>query len=232
MIVIMKIFLRAKTGASIRSSVASAGAIERTARGWLATIAIIGLLLGSQGCGDFFTDPELTSITLSPTSPLLAIGNTQQLTATGNFDDDSTSDVTRSVTWTTSDNAIAQVNTEGLVTGVAAGTATITATSNSITGTATVTVTAATVQSIAVTPSTSTITSGQTQAFTATATLTDSTTLNLTNSVTWRSSDTNVATISSSGIATAQTVTSTVTTNITATSGNVTSNAAVLTVNP
>jgi trimeric autotransporter adhesin len=57
--------------------------------------------------------------------------------------------------------------------------------------------------------------------------LTDGTTTDVADEVTWNSSNTSVATIGSSGLATAQ---ATGTTNITAISGSITSNPAVLNV--
>ena len=62
---------------------------------------------------------------------------------------------------------------------------------------------APTVSSIAVTPATSTISTGATQSFTATATYSNGSTQNLTSQVAWTSSSTSVATINSTGLATA-----------------------------
>lgn len=82
--------------------------------------------------------------------------------------------------------------------------------------------------SIAVTPATATIRPGGTQQYTATGTFSDGTTHNISSLVTWHSSDTTVATISATGLATGV---APGTTNITATFVSVTSNAAVLHVN-
>ncbi len=73
--------------------------------------------------------------------------------------------------------------------------------------------------SIAVTPATSTISTGTTQAFTATGTYSNGSTQNLTSQVAWTSSSTSVATISSAGLATAGNAGST---TISATLGTVT----------
>ncbi len=62
---------------------------------------------------------------------------------------------------------------------------------------------AATLQSIAVTPANTSLATGQTEQFAATGTLSNDTTENLTNQVTWSSSDTTWATINSTGLATA-----------------------------
>jgi len=85
----------------------------------------------------------LTSIAITPSSFTLAKGNSQQLTATGTFNDSgviSTFDITTQVSWTSSDKTIARPNKAGSVKASKAGTATITATSGNVQGTATVTV--------------------------------------------------------------------------------------------
>jgi trimeric autotransporter adhesin len=196
---------------------------------FLSIILSTTLLLSS--C-NFFGNSTLTSITITPETPSVAVGATQQMVATGTYSDGSTSNISSSVTWTSSDVETATVGSTGLVTGVAAGTASITAASGSISGTTTVSVTYANLKSIEVTPTTASITSGESQQFVATATLDDGSTVAITDAVTWTSSNTSVATISSSGLATGQSLASSSGTSITATSGSITSNSATLTVNP
>jgi len=104
----------------------------------------------------------------------------------------------------------------------------VTATSVTISGSTSLTVTVADLRSIAISPTNASITSDQTKQFTAIGTLDDGTTVDITDAVTWKSADTSVATIDSSGLATAQ---GTGTTHITATSGSITSNTSSLTVN-
>lgn len=66
----------------------------------------------------------VTGVSVSPTSPSLNVGATQQLTATV-----APSNATNKiVTWSTSNPAVATVNSAGLVNAIAAGTATITVT--------------------------------------------------------------------------------------------------------
>jgi uncharacterized protein YjdB len=139
---------------------------------------------------------------VTPTNPSLAINSTLHLIATGTYSDSSTGDFTSSATWTSSDSTIATVSSAGVVTGVAPGTAKITATSSGVSGSTDVTVTPATLQSIAVTPANPSIAKGTTQQFTATGTYSDNSTQDLTTQVTWASSTTSVATISSGGLAT------------------------------
>jgi hypothetical protein len=86
----------------------------------------------------------------------------------------------------------------------------------------------ASLSSIAVTPANQTITVGDTEIYTATGTYSDSTTRNLTSNVTWTSSDSSVATINASGVATGLAPTST---TIGATYGDV-QGSTTLTVSP
>jgi hypothetical protein len=85
--------------------------------------------------------PTLSSIQESPSGAPVQVGNTQQFTATGTFSDGSTKDISYSVSWKSSDTAVATINSTGLVTAAALGNSTITATSGSITSTGAVIVT-------------------------------------------------------------------------------------------
>ena len=192
---------------------------------------ILPITLLLSGC-NFFGNSTLTSIAVTPETPSVAIGATQQMVATGTYNDGSTKNISSSATWTSADTDTATVSSTGLGTGVAAGTASVTAASGSISGATTVSVTYANLKSIEVTPTTASITSGETQQFVATATLEDGSTVVITDAATWTSSNASVATMSSSGLATGQSLTSSSATYITATSGSITSNTAVLTVNP
>ena len=84
----------------------------------------------------------VATVTVSPDTLTLSIGATQQLTATTR-DADGNVLTGRSISWSTSDAAIATVSASGVVAAVAAGAATITATSEGQTGTAAITVVSA-----------------------------------------------------------------------------------------
>jgi murein DD-endopeptidase MepM/ murein hydrolase activator NlpD len=148
------------------------------------------------------TPAALVSIAVTPTTPSVAEGNTIQFTATGTFSDGSTQNMTDSVTWASS-NAAATVNSAGLAKGVTAGqSATISATEGSISGSTSLSVTLAVLVSIAVTPVGPSIGPGNTQQFTGTGKFSNGSTQDLTDSVTWASSNTSAATISATGLAT------------------------------
>lgn len=81
-----------------------------------------------------------TSITVAPASATVAPGGTQQLTAT----DQTGTNITSTVTWSSSDTSQATVTNTGLVTVLStatpSGTVTITGTLGSLTGTCTITI--------------------------------------------------------------------------------------------
>ena len=167
----------------------------------------------------------LQSIAVTPASPSIAAGATQQFTATGTYSDNSTKNITTSVTWKSSNTAFATIGAAtGLATSVAAGTTQITATQGSVTSpndALTVTASTATLQSIAVTPASPSVGIGNTVQFTATGTYSDNSTKNITSSVTWASSNPLFATIASTtGLATGVALG---TTEVTATLGSVVS---------
>ncbi|PYX13345.1 MAG: ATP-dependent DNA ligase, partial [Acidobacteria bacterium] len=145
---------------------------------------------------------NLTGITLSPAAASVPVNTTQQFTATGNYSDGSSRDLTALVTWGSSSTAVATVDANGLVTAVAAGSTNISATLGSISNSTSLTVTAPTISSISVTPVGLTLGIGINQQYTATATYSDGSSQDLVNGVTWTSSTTSVATVNNSGLVT------------------------------
>lgn len=181
------------------------------------------------------TNMALTSITINPPTQSVAKGVPATFTATGNI-----GDVSGSVTWASSDPAVATINTSGIATTLAAGSTNITASAPGpiTSNTAALTVTAPALATLAITPTPASVAVGSTRQFTVSGTLTDGTAASDFTAVTWASSNTTKATITSTGLATGGTTLSALgTTDITATctaspacNGTVISNTAVLTV--
>jgi hypothetical protein len=142
----------------------------------------------------------LVSIDVTPSHPSAALGTTQGFVATGTYTDSSTQDVTGSVTWTTSNPAVATVSnaegSRGLATTVAVGSTSITATLGGKSGSTTFTVSDAELVAIAVSPDAAALAQGTAQAFSALGLLSDGTRQDLTDQVTWSSSDDSIATVS------------------------------------
>ncbi|MCH1929498.1 Ig-like domain-containing protein [Shewanella sp. A25] len=173
------------------------------------------------------TAATVSTIQLTPASASLAAGTERQFTAIAWFSDGSSQDITTQAAWSSSDTNVATV-LSGLVSAVTPGSSIIQASFNGEqSNSANLTVTAATISSIAITSNTNSIAKGTTAQFTATATYSDGSTQNISSSVSWNSSATAVATVSSSGLATGQTAG---TTNISATKDGVPSNTLALNV--
>ncbi|MGE5093150.1 MAG: Ig-like domain-containing protein [Bacillota bacterium] len=153
-------------------------------------------------------DP-VASVAVTPTSASVTVGQTVQLSAS-TFDSAGAVLTGRSMTWTSSDATVATVSSTGLVTGVAAGSAVISATSEGKTGTSTVQVGASTVAVASVTMSKTSATLALGQSLQLTATAKDASGNVLTGrTTTWSSSNAAVATVSSSGLVLAVTAGST-----------------------
>ncbi len=108
-------------------------------------------------------------------------------------------DLTEQVTWGSSNEAVATVNIadpKGLATAVDPGSTTVSAIFDGVTGDTTLTVTEATLVSIEVTPANPSIADGTTVELTATGVYTDASMQDLTEQVTWGSSNDAVATVS------------------------------------
>jgi uncharacterized protein YjdB len=186
-----------------------------------ALVCVLLVVSISTSCGDFFPSAKaIVSMTISPASGLVAPGATTQFTATGTLGNNQTQDVTGQVNWSSSSGGIATITQAGLATGVALGTTTITAKSSDVTATATLVVSNTT--SITVTPATVNLSSGGTQQFVAK----DQSGADITSQVAWTSSDTTVATVSSTGVATVV-GSSLSTATITATLGSLTASATI-----
>jgi uncharacterized protein YjdB len=158
----------------------------------------------------------LTALHIAAPNASLAQGTTEQFTATGAYSDSSNHDLTSTVTWRSSATSVATIDATGLVTAHSAGTTNITATQGAVSDSFALTVTNATLASIQVSAANPSIVKGSTTQCTATGRYSNGSTQNISAAVTWRSSATSVATVSTSGLVTAL---SSGPTSITATSG-------------
>ncbi|HEY0758289.1 MAG TPA: Ig-like domain-containing protein [Acidisarcina sp.] len=182
----------------------------RLDRGGLLAAAVLGIVLSLCGCGT----PGLTAIAVSPaTQALSTAGETAQFSAIGTFHEGtSTKDITALVTWKSSDVAVATINSAGLATAVSPGSTTITASMLGVsgvdTGSAVITVSpfiGPALGALTIIPDNQSVaTQNETGQFIALGGFGTSagTTMDLTNLVTWVSSDVQVATITPTGLAT------------------------------
>jgi len=123
------------------------------------------------------TAAELTALTLSPQTPTIYAGETQQFTATGTMTDGTSQDFTTRVTWTSFSTAVATINAAGLASALAAGTSTIgasfsfvaSATGQNVTVSASTTLTVKQLVALVLTSPTTTLTVGDSTSVTVTS---------------------------------------------------------------
>ncbi|WP_417881079.1 Ig-like domain-containing protein [Vibrio sp.] len=144
------------------------------------------------------TDATVSTLTITPDPLSLAKGTQQQLTATAEFSDASSRDVTSEVSWSTADSALVSVSSSGLAKGegVTAGTD-VTASFGGQSDNLNVVITNATVASLAVTPNPLSLAKGDTEPLIVTATLSDSSVQDVTSQVSWASDDPNIVRVNS-----------------------------------
>jgi plastocyanin len=186
--------------ATISNSSGSAGLAATEVQGSTTISATLGSVAGNTTLT--VTPAVLQSIAVTPASPSVPKGETEQFIATGTYSDNSTQILTTQVAWGSSSSAVATISnvagSQGLATAVSFGTSSISAALTGISGSTTMTVSAAALISIAVTPASPSVPKGETQQFTATGTYSDNSTSDITSQVAWSSSATAVATISNS----------------------------------
>ena len=147
----------------------------------------------SAVCNVTVTVP-VESVTLSKTSLTLDVGSSETLTATVNPADATD----KSVSWSSSDTSIAQVDQNGIVTAVKGGNAVITAKAGEKTATCSVKVTVP-VQNITLDKTALTLAKGEKATLTATVSPADATD----KTVTWSSTDPSVAQVDQNGVVSA-----------------------------
>ena len=180
----------------------------------LALASLLSLTITQSGCGGSSSraaapsssTKSLTAILISPATPTVALGQSQQLTATGVSSDGSQQDITSTVTWASAQPSVASINESGLASGKHVGSAKLKVTSGSVTASVTLTVGAAALVSIAVTPDGASIPKGETQQLNAVGTFSDGSRRTITDSATWSVFPTGVASISATGLVKGQTV--------------------------
>jgi hypothetical protein len=209
------------------AAVAGGGLVTGKSGGGAGVRATFNGVFGEAKIG--VSGKKLLSIEVTPPDPSLAPGVGFKLTAIGHYDDGSIQDLTNFAMWSSSSAMIATVDQSGFCHTVAQGVAVISATVDNVTGTATVTVTAAVLATITIkTPNGVLLPPGGAVQLLAIGTYIGGAMADLTDSVTWSSSDDGIGTVSNA-MGTAGVVTGVMPGNftITATLGNVSGSAAL-----
>ena len=169
------------------------------------TVTITARVGVESGTAMLTVDPVISSVVVTPSSPSIEEGETQQFSAAARTSY-GTAIQNVSFSWESTNTSVATVSSTGLVTALEAGSTTIGAMSGGETGSATLMVTEPPppppmADSVAVSPMMTSIEEGETQQFSATAYDSDDMVISG-KTFTWTSSMTSVATINSSGLAT------------------------------
>ena len=211
------------------AAVSTMGLVTAVATGMANITATLGSLQATA-IVTVVTPPIATTLTISETAlSLSSVGATAQLTATV-LDQTGATMSGASVSWASSDTDVAAVSTMGLVTAVATGMANITATLGSLQATAIVTVVTPPIATTLTISETALSLSSVGATAQLTATVLDQTGATMSGaSVSWASSDTDVAAVSTMGLVTAV---ATGMANITATLGSLQATAIVTVVTP
>lgn len=93
------------------------------------------------GCSGFFQKNTLSSIAIQPPTPTIQVDNTQTLQAWGTYQDNSRSQITSGVAWSSSAPDVLTIDpSSGVAKGVSVGPSTITASAQGLSATASATV--------------------------------------------------------------------------------------------
>lgn len=150
--------------------------------------------------------PAVVSLSITPASPALSLGSSQNITATGLYSDGTTQDVTTLVSWSSLSPEIATVSPGGVVSARALGIARVSAAISSITAVSNVTVSPAALISIGLSVASPTLPLGVSAQAQATGTYTDGSSKDVSSSAAWSTSAPGVAAVSNSGMVTAKAV--------------------------
>jgi len=129
------------TVATINGVTSPRGMATAVAAGTSTITAAHGTFKGTTILTVTAAGPSLLSIGVTPGAPSITMGIQQQFTATGNYSDGTTQDVTGTASWSSSLPSVAAVTTTGLASTVAPGQTTIQASVGSISGSSILTIT-------------------------------------------------------------------------------------------
>ena len=187
------------------ASVSSAGVVTGVAAGSATISATSAGKAGTSVVTVTAPPPVVTTVTVSPPAASIQTGTTTTLSAT--VKDQRGNVMTgQTIAWSTDNAAAATVNSSGVVSGIAAGSATIAAASSGVSGTATITVTSTpppppVVTTVTVSPTTAAVNAGATTGLTATVKDQNGNVMTG-QTVTWSTNNAPVATVNSSGVVT------------------------------
>jgi Big-like domain-containing protein len=166
----------------------------------LAVVAL--LILAGWKLGRFpFFSPRLNSIQLTPQSTVIPRGLTRQFFAIGTYSDGSVRDLTDIASWSSTDSSALAIDNTGMATAVHEGSSIVQVTSGSIRNVLKASITPPSVVGLAVSPANRSVGLGTVVQYSVIGTSSDGTTQTFTDKVQWSSTNPDVVTVTSSGLA-------------------------------
>jgi hypothetical protein len=121
--------------ATVSNAAMSRGLVTANEGGTTTISATLGSITGTTTLK--VNGPNLASISVTPTNPVIKAGQSVQFTAIGIYTDASTFDLTQEVSWSSSYSPVATIDANGRAVGVMPGATTIFATEAGIVGSTT-----------------------------------------------------------------------------------------------
>lgn len=187
-----------------KATVDSAGLVTTVAPG---DVTVSATFQGVPGTANLtVTAAQLVALEIQPAGPeSIPVGTTRQFQALGTYDNGQVLDLTESVTWSSDDGAVVDVDdtpgSKGLATSNSVGgpvTLTALHVASNLSATATAEGSPAVITALALAPDPATVAAGLTTRFSATGTFSDGSTGVVDDAVTWTSSDDSIATLDNS----------------------------------
>ncbi|PJZ71488.1 hypothetical protein CH373_03090 [Leptospira perolatii] len=182
------------TGNGGIATISTSGFLSTQSEGGTEVIATLGTV--SNQTNVTVTPAVLETITITPAAPSIAKGRIENMIATGNMSDGTTTPITDQVTWSSGDDLVVDVangaGLHGRATAKKVGSTSVQAEIGGISASVTFTVTAAVIDSIEVHADDSSIPKGTNTLVTATAIFSDGTNQNVSDQVSWNTSSSSI----------------------------------------
>ena len=157
---------------------------------------------GGDGDGDFPPDNDLVileSISITPVVSKMALGTSLTLNATGIYSDQSSSDISQTVTWDVADKSVLQLDTSqgtGKIHAIDIGQSTISASLGDCQAVLEMTITPAVLEQLTLLPANATLPAGMQTNLSAIGVFSDGSRQDITNDISWQVTDTAIASVS------------------------------------
>ena len=179
------------------ATVSNTGTVKGVAEGDVNVSVIADGIVASQKVSVKGRTPA--RIQIQPDAPNVTVGQTSQLVAKV-LDQNGVEVSNQSVTWTSSNTAVAKISSTGMLSGLSSGSTTITANSGQLSAAATATVVSAPVASVRVSPTTASLTVGGPGTTLKAEALDASSNVLSGRAVSWQSQSPSIADVNSSGV--------------------------------